>query len=331
MKNTMSETINKIFEGGKGILAADESTPTIDKRFRSVQIPSTAANRHAYRYTIFSSNELESYIGGVILYDETLRNSQTIAPLRDKDIVLGIKVDKGTRPYDESGGKLTEGLDGLNERLQEYKQMGAKFAKWRAVLSVTDTDACVLANAGTLARYAKKCQDQGLVPIVEPEVLMDGKHNISISQAFTDKVLHHVFDALFYEQVSLEHIILKPNMILNGYESGYVNQPQITALATLDCFRRRVPAAVPVVAFLSGGQKDEDAIQNLAEMNTEFYLPWVVSFSFGRTMQRGALMQWSLGKTSAAKGCMTAQAKSCVQAVGGEYAKESVPKIDFTR
>ena len=289
----MEEVIDKIFADSKGILAADESTGTIEKRFKSVGMPCNEGLRNDYRHTLFSTPGLENFIGGVILYEETLRNEEAIAPLKEKDIVLGIKVDKGAQPYNKEGGKLTAGLDGLADRLREYKPLGAQFAKWRAVLSVNDTDNCILANAWTLARYAKQCQMEGIVPIVEPEVIMEGDHSIYDSFEVSAKALHMLFDALYWEKVSLEHIILKPNMILSGYDAPNREGMEEVAKATLNCFNRCVPAAVPAIAFLSGGQEDKEALDNLAQMNTEHYLPWALSFSFGRTLQGGALQRWS--------------------------------------
>ena len=272
----MEEVIDKIFADSKGILAADESTGTIEKRFKSVGMPCNEGLRNDYRHTLFSTPGLENFIGGVILYEETLRNEETIAPLKEKDIVLGIKVDKGAQPYNKEGGKLTAGLDGLADRLREYKPLGAQFAKWRAVLSVNDTDNCILANAWTLARYAKQCQMEGIVPIVEPEVIMEGDHSIYDSFEVSAKALHMLFDALYWEKVSLEHIILKPNMILSGYDAPSREGMEEVAKATLNCFNRCVPAAVPAIAFLSGGQEDKEAHDNLAQMNTEHYLPWAL-------------------------------------------------------
>ena len=310
----MKNVIDKIFNNHKGILAADESTPTIEKRLKSVGIKSTPENRHSYRHTIFSAPNLEKYIGGVILYDETIKNPDTIAPLKDKDIVLGIKVDKGVKSYSNSG-KLTEGLDGLTERLREYKKLGAQFAKWRAVIDIKDTNACVRTNAWALSNYAKACQAEDIVPIVEPEVLMEGKHSIYEAAKITEDVLHIVFDSLYYEDINLEHIILKPNMILHGYDSGKANNPNETANITLSSFRKTVPSAVGAIAFLSGGQKDQDAINNLANINKEFYQPWILSFSFGRTMQREALQHWSNSNLTLAQEWIYNRATACSHAI----------------
>jgi len=313
----MEDTIRKLASlDGRGILAADESNPTMEKRFNTVGINSTPENRHKYRRTIFSADGLDQYISGVILFDETIRNYETVEPLLHTDIVLGVKVDGGAKSYDKVGGKLTEGLDGLSERLKEYKEFGVKFTKWRAVLNMDDTDACIIANAWTLARYAKKCQLEGLVPIVEPEILMNGLHHVLESEYTTEKVLHHVFDALYYENVSLENMILKPNMVLSGYGCNHRAKPSVTAKITVDSFLRKVPAAVPMVAFLSGGQPDEEALNNLNEINRRG-LPWYTSFSFGRALQSGALDLWSQGKSLEAQAWILDRAKSCNAAVNG--------------
>ena len=319
LNGSMQETISKLISDGKGILAADESTPTIEKRLNSVGIKSTPENRHAYRRTLFSTDSLSKYISGVILFDETIRNYETIEPLLHADIVLGIKVDKGAKPYDKLGGKLTEGLDGLSERLKEYKDFGVGFAKWRAVLRINDSDACIIANAWTLARYAKKCQDQGIIPIIEPEILMDGSHHILEANIVTEKVLHHVFDALYYENVSLENLVLKPNMILSGYKSSHRANSLMVSKITINSFLRKVPSAVPIIAFLSGGQSDTEALSNLNAINQEFYLPWYVSFSFGRALQNGVLELWSKGKSFEAQEWLLKRAKECSDSVRGSY------------
>ena len=312
----MQDTIDRLCVRGKGILAADESTPTIKKRFDSVGIDSTEGTRHSYRHTLFSADGLEDYISGIILYDETIRNSDTIAPVLDK-IPLGIKVDKGAKPYGECC-KLTEGLDGLTERLRVYKDLGAEFAKCRAVINVRDSGSCSLANAWHLARYAKKCQLEGIVPIVEPEIIMDGFHYIKDAAIVTERVLHHVFDAMFYERVELEYIILKPNMILNGYESDVENDPSITAELTTRSFKRTIPSAVPMIAFLSGGQDDGVAVENLNAINKESNLPWYVSFSFGRELQKNALSLWANAKKQDAKNALLERANQCSLATQGE-------------
>ena len=319
----MQDVIEKLGMCGKGILAADESTPTIQKRFDSVGVDSTPSTRHNYRHTLFSADGLEDYISGVILYDETLRSivegEWTVAPLREKGIVLGIKVDRGAKPYTD-GGKLTEGLDGLTERLRYYKDLGAEFAKWRAVINVGDSGSCILANAWHLARYAKKCQLENMVPIVEPEVIMDGTHTIDDSVLITERVLHHVFDAMFYEKVELEYMILKPSMILNGYDSGISNHQGETAESTIKSFRRTVPSAVPMIAFLSGGQADGAAVGNLNAINTYSGIssPWYMSFSFGRELQQNALRLWAEGKREDAQDALLKRANQCSLATQGK-------------
>jgi fructose-bisphosphate aldolase class I len=315
----MQDIIEKLSENGKGILAADESTPTIGKRFGSVGVDCTGGTRHSYRHTLFSAGGLEEYISGIILYDETIRNLETIAPVLGK-IPLGIKVDGGAKPYTD-GGKLTEGLDGLTERLREYKDLGAEFAKWRAVINVDDSGSCILANAWHLARYAKKCQLENMVPIVEPEIIMEGSHTIDDSIRVTERVLHHVFDAMFYEKVELEYMILKPSMILNGYDSGIDNHQGETAEATVESLRRMVPAAVPMIAFLSGGQADGAAVGNLNAMNAYAGTssPWYMSFSFGRELQQNALRLWAEGKREYAKDALLERANQCSLATQGDF------------
>ena len=317
----MQDTIKKLTEHGKGILAADESTPTIEKRLSSAGVDSTPGTRHSYRHTLFSTEALEDYISGVILYDETLKSvvdgESTVSPLIEKGIALGIKVDRGVKPYCGQC-KLTEGLDGLTERLKAYKDMGAEFAKWRAVININDSGSCILANAWNLARYAKKCQLENIVPIVEPEIIMDDFHCIDEAADVTERVLHHVFDAMFYEKVELEHIILKPNMILNGYNSGVKNNPKITAKFTTRSFRRTIPPAVPMVAFLSGGQADGVAVENLNAINNETNLPWYTSFSFGRELQHNALKYWAEGNKEDAKDALLGRAIQCSLATKGE-------------
>ena len=245
------KTIKNIFKNFRGILAADESDGTMANRLGSVGQESTPENRHSYRHTIFSTPDLKRSVGGVILFDETLRNKETIAPLIENDIALGIKVDKGAKPYFlDSNETLTEGLDGLDQRLVEYKELGAQFAKWRAVLLHNNSPQGLLANCWTLARYAKKCQSHGIIPIVEPEVLMNGMHSIEDSYRITRQALHILFDALHYEDVELEHTILKPNMIVSGYESKDRADAETVAKMTIKCFRNEVPCALPAIAFV---------------------------------------------------------------------------------
>ncbi len=284
----------------KGILAADESTPTITKRFDSIKLESTEENRRRWRELLFTTEGLEEYISGVILYDETLRQTKDNLPfpslLWQKGIVAGIKVDTGAKSFGPATGKVTQGLDGLNERLQEYKVLGAKFAKWRAVLDTNSSTRVIEANADNLAQYAFLCQQNGIVPIVEPEVLMDGSHSIERSSELTEKVLWTVFNKLYRYGVELESMILKPNMVLSGYASLQFGRQlaSVTEVAeeTVLCLRRTVPAAVPGIAFLSGGQLDTAAINHLRVINSLWTNPWRMTFSFGRALQREALKTW---------------------------------------
>ncbi len=305
MTNTqlLKNTIAQIFANGKGILAMDESTPTIDKRFSANGIPQTLEMRHAYRELIATTPGLNESIGGAILYDETIRqktsNGDLITTvLKNAGIIPGIKVDMGAKALagfpDE---KITEGLDGLRERLADYKTLGALFAKWRAVITIGDgipTKACIDANAHALARYAALCQEAGLVPIVEPEVLIDGNHSIQRCYDVTEQALKALFDQLYYFRVDLQGIILKPNMVLAGKDSGEKNSIDDIAKATVNCFLSSVPAAVPAVAFLSGGQSPQQASQHLNAINKEYKerLPWIVAFSFARAIQQPCLEAW---------------------------------------
>ena len=291
---------NKMVEKGKGILAADESTPTCTKRFESINTESTAESRNFYRNMLFTSEDIEKYISGIILFDETFHQSELSSGMKfpeyliSKNILPGIKVDQGLEdfsPYE----KLTKGLDGLSKRLEKYYSLGAKFAKWRAVITPGDsipTDDCILANAKSLAKYAKKCQQANLVPIVEPEVLMDGAHTIGESFDITSRTLNMVFDQLNEHDVDLQGIVLKPNMILSGYECSYQASIEEVAEKTVNCLSAHVPSEVPGVAFLSGGQSDEDATLHLNEMN-KYETDWNLTFSYGRALQQSALKIWS--------------------------------------
>src|SRR4051794_4516327 len=286
---------------GKGILAADESDSTIKKRFDSIGVESTEDNRRAYRDLLFTTPGAEDYISGVILFDETIRQTGlhgTPFPklLQSKGIIPGIKVDKGAQPLAHARDEtVTEGLDGLRERLQEYHGLGARFAKWRAVISIGDhipSEYAIWTNAHALARYAALSQEAGLVPIVEPEVLMDGGHTIERSYEVTSRTLHAVFTELRDQRVNPEEILLKPNMVLSGYGCPEQASHDEVAEHTLKCFRRHVPAAVPGIVFLSGGQTDEDATANLNAMNRRGPHPWELSFSYGRALQAPALKAW---------------------------------------
>jgi len=288
----------------KGILAIDESNPTCNKRFMAVGIPRTAEMRCAYREMIVTTPGLNESISGIILYDETIHQhlkngSSFIKTINEAGIIPGIKVDAGTLPMaSHPGEKIAEGLDGLAERLNEYYKMGLRFAKWRVVITIGNnipSEACIEANAHILARYAALCQDAGLVPIVEPEVLMDGDHTIERCYEVTEEVLHTVFEQLYTQGVKLEGMILKANMVLPGLNSPFQKSVEEVADATVKCLLRTVPAAVPGIAFLSGGQSAELASDRLNEMNKKFKLqvPWSLSFSFGRALQQPGLEIWN--------------------------------------
>jgi fructose-bisphosphate aldolase, class I len=287
---------------GKGILAADETIPTLTRRFDTLSIRSSEESRRIYREMLFTSPGAAEFISGVIMYDETIRqNSSRGTPLAEaltaQGILLGIKVDTGAKPLAGSPNEtVTEGLDGLRNRLREYHGIGARFAKWRAVIHVTDTlpsSACVSANAHALARYASLCQEQEFVPIVEPEVLMDGSHTIERCEEVTGVVLHAVFHALFEQGVVLEGILLKPNMVIAGKECARQASVEEVAAATMGCLRRHVPAAVPGIVFLSGGQQARLATAHLNAINRlPSTKPWKISFSYGRALQDPALEAW---------------------------------------
>ncbi len=297
----LAATARAIAAPGKGILAADESTGTIQKRLDSINVSSTEANRKAYRELLFTTPGAGEHISGVILFDETLRqnasNGTAFAKLlSDQGIVPGIKVDTGAKDLAGAPGeKVTEGLDGLRERLTEYLGLGARFAKWRAVITIADNAPsryCIEANAHALARYAALCQEVGLVPIVEPEVLMDGDHSLERCEAVTDATLQRVYDELATQRVQLEGTLLKPNMVLAGSKCAEQASVEQVAAATLRTLRRRVPAAVPGILFLSGGQSEEEATAHLNAMNAIGPQPWQISFSYGRALQQSALKAW---------------------------------------
>jgi fructose-bisphosphate aldolase class I len=297
----LEATAKALVVPGKGILAADESLPTIEKRFKSVGVPSTEETRRAYRETLFTTPGLGEFISGVILFDETIRqNASYTAPfvevLRRQGIILGIKVDKGAKPLAGfPGEKITEGLDGLRDRLAEYKRLGARFTKWRAVITIganIPSLACLEANAHALARFAALSQEAGLVPVVEPEVLMEGDHTIKRHFEVTEAVLKAVFQSLFEQRVRLEAMLLKPNMVLAGKDCPRQATVAEVAEATLRCLKRAVPAAVPGVVFLSGGQSDVQATEHLNALNDLERTPWELSFSFGRALQAPAVNAW---------------------------------------
>lgn len=296
----LQKTINDLVVIGKGILAADESTGTITKRFDAIGIASSEETRLAYRHMLFSTENLNQYISGVILYEETLgqvTNGRSLpALLASQNIVPGIKVDKGLVNLPNSHNeKTTQGWDGLHERLQAYKAQGARFAKWRAVYTISDdcpSYVAIRANADGLAQYAAICQSNGIVPIVEPELLMDGNHSIEHCAKVTEWALKEVFHALFSYGVSLEHIILKPSMVIAGNKHAQQSTPEEVARETIKVLKRTVPAAVPSINFLSGGQTPEQATANLDAMNKLGPLPWYLSFSYGRALQEPALQSW---------------------------------------
>jgi fructose-bisphosphate aldolase, class I len=329
----LEETARRIVAPGKGILAADESTSTMGKRLKSIGVENTEENRIGFRGALFTTPGWESHVSGVILYDETIRQKVDGTPvpqvLASKGVIPGIKVDKGSKPLPGfPNEEVTEGLDGLRERLQEYYGLGARFAKWRAVINIGDgfpTRAGVQANAHALARYAALCQEANIVPIVEPEVIMDGKHSAARSFKVTDMVQHAVFHELHAQKVHLPGILLKPNMVVPGYASGERATAQQVAQWTLDCLRRNVPASVPGVVFLSGGLSDEDSTEYLDAMNKlSGPRPWALSFSYGRALQHAALGAWAgkaenKGKTQQA---FLKRAKLNGLAATGKYSRE---------
>jgi fructose-bisphosphate aldolase class I len=298
---TLQSTAKALVAEGKGILAADESTGTIKKRLDSIGVESTEENRRQYRQMLFTTDGAEEYISGVILFDETIRQSAddgTPFPklLESKGIIPGIKVDTGAKPLALTDGEtITEGLDGLRPRLEEYRELGARFAKWRATYSIAadkPSEYCVWTNAHALARYAALCQEADLVPIVEPEVLMDGSHTIHESRIATGRVLQAVYTELHDQRIDFRGTLLKPNMVLSGYEASDRASVDEVADVTLECFYKHIPAAVPGIVFLSGGQSDEDATAHLNAMNARGPHPWQLSFSYGRALQAPALKAW---------------------------------------
>ena len=334
--DNMNDVAEAMTASGKGILAADESTGTIGKRLDQINTESTEQTRNAYRDLLFTADGLDQYISGVIMYDETFHQSSlsgsVVYPeyLASKGIIPGIKVDAGAHNLSGSEDeKITLGLDGLDERLSEYRKLGARFAKWRAVINITElnpSDYCIKANAHALARYAALCQSNDVVPIVEPEILMDGGHDIEDSFVVTEEVLHTVFDELYTQGVQYEEMVLKPNMVLSGYGANDRAGVDEVASATVQCFLRSVPAAVPGIAFLSGGQSDEDATAHLNAMNQILgdNKPWHLSFSYGRALQQPALKAWqgSGDNISNAQEALMKRAKLNSLATQGKYSTD---------
>jgi fructose-bisphosphate aldolase class I len=330
---SLVETAGALVAPGKGILAADESPPTIEKRFQKINIESTEDNRRAYREMLFTTAGIGDHISGVILYDETIRQKAadgTPFPkiLERAGIIPGIKVDKGAKPIAGAPEeKVTEGLDGLRDRLAEYVDLGARFTKWRAVIEIGEnipSYLCIHANAHALARFAALSQEAGLVPIVEPEVLMDGEHTIERCYETTSWMLKETFQELFYQRVELDGMLLKPNMVLSGKESSEQAGVEEVAEKTVRCLREAVPAAVPGIVFLSGGQSAEVATAHLNAMNAMGEHPWQLSFSFARALQGPALETWrgDEGNVQAAQEIFAHRARMNSAARSGSYSEE---------
>ncbi len=300
--NSLAQIAKQMVAPGKGIIAADESSSTCQKRFEAVGVPCTEENRRAYRETLLTAPNLEQYVSGIILYDETLRQETSegesfAAVLEKKGILPGIKVDAGAKELAlHPGEKVTEGLDGLRERLAEYNTLGAKFAKWRAVITIgkdMPSDACIHANAHAMARYAALCQEAGIVPIVEPEVLIDGDHSIEQCYEASVRILKKTFDELAGQDVALEGTILKASMVIAGKKAAKQSSVEEVAKETVRVLKETVPANLAGVVFLSGGQGDEQATEHLNAMNKAGKLPWPLSFSYGRALQNPVLKIWS--------------------------------------
>ncbi|WP_043766354.1 class I fructose-bisphosphate aldolase [Algiphilus aromaticivorans] len=328
----LADTARRMVAPGRGLLAADESTGTIKKRFDSISVENTEENRRAYRDLLFTTVGAEDYVSGVILFEETLFQSSadgTPFPklLASRDIIPGIKVDKGAKPLVACPGEtVTEGLDGLRERLEKYREAGARFAKWRAVITIGEnmpSDCAIDVNAHALARYAALCQEANITPIVEPEVLMDGDNSNEVCEAVTTRVLEATFAALRLQRVLLEGMVLKPNMVLPGKNCPQQVDVQTVAAATVRTLRRCVPAAVPGIAFLSGGQSDELATQHLDAMNKMEGAPWSLTFSYGRALQAPALKAWAgqSGNAEAAQKAYFHRAKLNGLAATGRYSE----------
>jgi fructose-bisphosphate aldolase class I len=330
--NELRAIAQSIVADHKGVLAADESTGTIKKRFDSIGVESTEDNRRAYRNLLFPTPGFEEYVGGVIMYDETIRQASDDGTpfaelLASKGVVPGIKVDTGAQDLaGHPGEKVTEGLDGLRARFAEYHALGARFSKWRAVITIGEgipTDACVHTNAHALARYAALSQEAGIVPIVEPEVLMDAENTIERCFEVTARTLHVVFYELYRQEVALEGMLLKPNMVISGKQCPTQAPSSEIAELTVDCFLRHVPAMVPGVVFLSGGQSEVEATENLNAIN-RVGGPWPLSFSYGRALQASALQAWGgePDNVDAGQDAFLHRARMNALAVAGDWSAE---------
>ncbi len=337
MTEHLADIAQAMVAPGKGILAADESTGTIKKRFDSINADCTETNRRDYREMLFRCGDaMESCISGVILYDETIRQKSDdgttlVDVIKSAGAIPGIKVDTGAKDLAGAPGeKVTEGLDGLRERLNEYHGLGARFAKWRAVIDIADgipSDYCLRANAHALARYAALCQEAGIVPIVEPEVLMDGGHDIDRCMEVTEAALNTLFDELFLHRVVLEQTVLKPNMVISGKKCATRAGVDEVAEKTVRTLKRCVPAAIPGIAFLSGGQSDKEATAHLSAMNATYDLPWNLTFSYGRALQAAPLQAWC-GKADNVPAAQTAfrhRARMNSMATKGEWSTDQEP------
>lgn len=333
--NNLAAIARAMVAPGKGILAADESTGTIGKRFDGISVENIEENRRAYRDMLFATRGLGDHISGVILYDETLRQNAAdgrpfVEVLNKAGVLPGIKVDAGAKPLAFCPGEtVTEGLDNLPKRCAEYVKLGAKFAKWRAVIDIgrdIPTSTCIAANAHALARYAAICQEAGLVPIVEPEVLMDGDHTIDRCEEVTEWTLNAVYDALYLNRVVLEHSVLKPSMVISGKQCPKQAPVDEVAARTVRVLKRTVPAAVAGIAFLSGGQSDEVATAHLNSMNAQFKseLPWPLSFSYGRALQQASLKAWKgqAANVPAAQAALAHRARMNGLAALGRYSAD---------
>jgi fructose-bisphosphate aldolase class I len=333
MATDLNRIARQMVESGRGILAADESTGTIGRRFDSISVENVEENRRAYRDMLFTTRGIGDHISGVILYDETLRQKSAdgtsfVELLNRNNVLPGIKVDAGTKALPFCPNELvTEGLDNLQKRCAEYVKLGAKFAKWRAVIDIgadIPSSTCIAANAHALARYAAICQEAGLVPIVEPEVLMDGDHTIERCEQVTEWVLNAVYDALYINRVSLEGSVLKPSMVISGKKCARQAGVEEVAERTVRILKRTVPAAVAGIAFLSGGQSDEVATAHLDAMNKLGNLPWPLSFSYGRALQQACLKAWrgSAANVPAAQAALAHRARMNGLATQGKYSAD---------